>query len=229
MNLILVHYSHVKRASFAALTLLSMGCSSGGGGEDAESSDPDPMVGDGDAPAGSGGSPPASGDGDAEMGTGGSLDFEVGETAPGASLVLNEFMPSNGSIAMDTMGGAGDFIELFNVSDQAVDLGGYFISDKLDEPRRHPLPAGLVIEPGAFLLLWADNDLEEGPDHLSFKLAKEGEAVVLSAPSGEVIDSIDYVDATTDSSFARVPDGTGPWAFCTAPTPGAENDRSCAP
>jgi hypothetical protein len=157
------------------------------------------------------------------------IDFEVGETEPGAAVVINEFMPSNATIAFDEAGGAGDFIELYNVSTMPVDLGGYFISDKLDDPQRHQLPAGLIIEPASTLLLWADDDEEDGPNHLPFNLAKAGEAIVLSDPTGLVIDSIDYVDATTDSSFARFPDGTGAWAFCTAPTPAAPNDPACAP
>lgn len=217
-----------KRAS-AALFLLHLGTVGCGAesGDDAPGND-DGAVGDGDLGDGDAGDSDI-GDSDAPQGAGGTLDFEVGETAPGAQVVLNEFMPSNAMIIADMAGGAGDWIELFNLSSEAVDLGGYFISDKVDEPQRYLLPPGLVIEPASTLLLWADNDVEEGADHLPFKLAKDGEAVVLTDPTGQVVDSIDYLDATTDSSFARVPDGTGAWAFCTTPTPAAPNDPSCGP
>lgn len=210
-----------------ALTIILSGIAplacSAESGEEEPTGDGDTIVGDGDAGDGD------VGDGDAPQGTGGIIDFEVGETIDEAIVVINEFMPSNAVVATDMAGGAGDWIEIYNLSSEPVDLGGYFISDKLDEPQRHVLPAGLVIQPASTLLLWADDDEEEGPDHLPFKLAKAGEAIVLSDPTGLVVDSIDYVDATTDSSFARVPDGTGSWAFCTAPTPDAPNDASCVP
>ncbi len=227
--------SNTKLSSFLGLLLMvsasgPVGCASSSGDE--SPGDGDSVTGDGDTIAGDGDTVPGDGDGgdgDTPQGTGGVIDFEVGETLEGAVVVINEFMPSNAVVITDTAGGAGDWIELYNLSSQPVDLGGYYISDKLVDPQRHALPAGLIIQPSSTLLLWADDDEEEGPDHLPFNLSKAGEAVVLSDPAGVVLDSIDYVDATTDSSFARVPDGTGPWAFCTAPTPGAANDPSCAP
>lgn len=228
MNTTRALFFHDLRVALLTLCVASVGCSDDGSEPRAPETS-EKLPDDGDAPVGTGGMPDENGDGDAPPAAGGTLDFELGETAQGALVVINEFMPSQATVITDPMGKASDFIELFNVSDAPVDLGGYFISDKLDEPLKYRLPAGLVIEAHAPLLLWADSALEEGPEHLPFKLAKEGEAIVLCNPTGDVIDSIDYVNATTDSSFARVPDGSGPWAFCTTPTPGAENDPSCAP
>lgn len=156
-------------------------------------------------------------------------DPEMSTENLGTQIVINEFVPSNANGAADETGAKGDWIELFNLTDSAVDLAGYFISDKLDNPTKQELGGGLVIEAGGTLVLWADSDVEQGPNHLSFNLSKEGEAIVLTSPLGDVLDSIDYVNATTDSSFARVPDGVGAFGFCNFPTPDAPNDPACGP
>jgi hypothetical protein len=154
---------------------------------------------------------------------------ESGNQSLGAQIVINEFMPSNATIIQDEAGGSGDWIELYNLTEASIDLAGYFISDKLDNPTKMELGSGLNIEAGGTLLLWADSDPEQGPAHLSFNLAKDGEAIVLTSPMGDMLDSIDYANATTDSSFARVPDGVGAFGFCQSPTPNAPNDTACAP
>lgn len=189
------------------VSVFSTACRSPGADEDEDESGP-PQVSE--LPHGDGGD---SGDGDGDK--------------AGATLVINEFMPSNRTVIFDEGGGSGDWIELFNLTNEAIDLQGYFISDKLDNLTKAELPAGLVIEAGGTLLLWADGDIEQGPAHLPFNLSKDGEAIVVVSPLGEVLDSIEYQFATTDSSFARVPDGTGPFAFCPYPTPLEPNSSAC--
>ena len=106
-------------------------------------------------------------------------------------------------------------------------LAGYFISDKADEPLRHELDPSLVVPAGGVLLLWADNDPEQGPAHLSFKLKAVGEAVYLTGPSGKIIDSVEYDAAPGDEAMGRSPDGTGSLAWCAVATPGELNQSSC--
>ncbi len=144
-------------------------------------------------------------------------------------VVINEFVASNATGAVDEGGGTGDWIELYNLSDELIELDGFFVSDDADIPTKGLLSGGLVIEPRGTLLLWADSDIEQGPHHLPFNLKKDGESILLTSNMGDLLDSIDYENATTDSSFARVPDGTGDFAICATPTPDAGNDPACEP
>jgi hypothetical protein len=48
-------------------------------------------------------------------------------------------------------------------------------------------------------------------------------------PSLKLIDFVSYVAQTTDISQGRVPDGSGPYQFFTAPTPGMSNVPTTAP
>lgn len=162
-----------------------------------------------------------------DSGMGGSAPAELGVTDPDSPVVINEFMPSNSATIADEAGGTGDWIEIYNRSDTTVDLTGFFVSDNAENPTKHALPSGLEVAPGEAMILWADSDEEDGPNHLPFNLKKAGEEILISDPGGALLDSIAYQNATTDSSFARVPDGSGDFTFCVNPTPGEPNGDGC--
>ena len=145
----------------------------------------------------------------------------------GGGLVINEFMASNASTATDESGANPDWIELHNLGSSAVSLDGFYISDDLAEPDREPLDGSLSVPAGGYLILFADGDVDQGANHLSFRLAKAGEDVVLSTDGEsavEVVDSTTYGEQQTDVSMARSPDGTGDFAASDSPTPGAANE-----
>lgn len=147
-----------------------------------------------------------------------------GSEATGA-LVINE-------IAAKPLSGS-DWLELFNRSDSPLDLCNYFVTDSLDRLDHYhhlggaPPPADCapkLLEPGAYLLVFADDDAAAGPDHAPFKLGLADEAHVVST-SGEAVDSLVYLHARSDdgSSLARVPNGEGLF-WVTEPSPGEANE-----
>ena len=74
----------------------------------------------------------------------------------------------------------------------------------------------------------ADEDVEEGPAHLRFKLDKDGgEGIYLSRmleDGGlEQVDAVEFSAQAVDTSSARMPDGTGDWTDGSSPTPGSPN------
>jgi hypothetical protein len=142
---------------------------------------------------------------------------------------INEICPSNATVAFDNAGGAADWIELYNFGTTSLSLEGWFVSDHEADLFRYALPAGPEVAAGGVLLLWADDDLEQGPAHLPFKLLAAGEGVFLSTPGATLVDRIAYAGAVTDQSFARFPDGEGAFAWCTKPTPQALNGQACTP
>ena len=117
------------------------------------------------------------------------------------------------------------------------DLMGYYISNSVGRRFKDELVAGYTVPAKGVLLLFADAQPSEGSaaePHLSFKLKhkKEG-GVWLSDPNGYLIDSVEYSpipnnDAgTTWTSYARFPDGTGEFQWCTEATPKQANGASC--
>ncbi|MCD4693033.1 MAG: lamin tail domain-containing protein, partial [Calditrichales bacterium] len=121
-----------------------------------------------------------------------------------------------------------DWIEIYNPGPEAVDVGGMYISDDNTNPTVWQIPTTApdttTIQPGGFLLLWADKETGQGVLHVNLKLSSGGEDVVLSAPNGTtMIDSYTYSAQTTDVSMGRNPDGSDNWVAFDTPTPGASN------
>ncbi len=146
-------------------------------------------------------------------------------------VVINECQSVNLAGLQDGMGEFDDWVEIHNPADYPVDLAGYFLTDRLNNPIKWQFPlnqgSATVIEPQGYMLLWADEDGDQGWSHMNFKLSGQGEALVLRSPDGFTIaDSVHFGASVPDNSYARLPDGSGPFAWITDPTPGSCNDCS---
>jgi hypothetical protein len=141
------------------------------------------------------------------------------------SLRLNEVLADNDGINSDEAGEFDDWLEIVNTGSEIVDLDGLYLTDNLDNPTKWRLPA-MDLAPGAFALIWCDEDAGQGPLHASFKLSVAGEEIGLFADlaSGSLpIDTLVFGPQTTDVSLGRAIDGTGPWVLFAVPTPNASN------
>jgi hypothetical protein len=146
-------------------------------------------------------------------------------------LIINEFMASNADTLEDPCeeGEFPDWIELYNAGPIPIDLSDMYLTDQLSNPTQWPIPAGVSIGPGEYLLFWADNDADEGqgPTHTNFKLraSEDGEEVGLFDRDGTtLIDGIKFGEQVTDISYGRYPDAEDNWRFFATPTPGAANN-----
>jgi hypothetical protein len=157
------------------------------------------------------------------------LLLPVGMAAQGP-LFLNEVMASNSGLLLDDTGDAADWIEIYNGSAEPIDLSGHFLSDDLQQPQKHQLPASdaLVIPPHGHLVLWASGEPSRGPVHLGFKLDVAGEPVLLTSPAGVFLDLIATIPHYTDISYGRAGDGGSSWGYFQSPTPGAPNSDEVA-
>ncbi len=140
-------------------------------------------------------------------------------------LVINEFMADNVSTLADATGDFADWIELYNTSNQTIQLGNYYITDKLQEPNKWKLP-NLDLAPGAFQLVWASNAVARGVWHTNFALSKGGESIGLFKMHNGQLDTVDYIHfgpQNTDISYGRSYDAAPTWQVFTSPTPNASN------
>lgn len=157
-----------------------------------------------------------------------SLFFPGSASASGWTVVLNELMASNDGVAPDEQGDFDDWIELYNYGDDPVDLAGCCLSDDPAEPAKWRIPAtdpvATTIPARGYLLVWADGEPGEGVLHASFKLSASGETVALCDPQNAVIDTVTFGDQAPNTSYARIPNGEGPWRVSSVPTPGGSNE-----
>ncbi len=149
------------------------------------------------------------------------------------SLVINEVMASNGATKADPQGQFDDWIEVYNYGAAPVDVGGMWLTDDPDRPTKWQIPtvspALTTVAPQGYLLIWADEDVEEPGLHAGFKLSSDGEDVALYDGDGTtLIDGLSFPAIPRDVSYGRYPDANDGWRFFAVPTPGARNEGAYA-
>jgi len=116
-----------------------------------------------------------------------------------------------------------EWIELWNGSGLAVDLGGWTLDDaaeataaSLSTSKPYVIPAGRVIEPGGFLLFFRRQT--------GLTLNNDGDTVRLLGPDGAVLDAFTYDSSPgADVSWSRAGDGRPRWTRAYPPSPGSSN------
>jgi hypothetical protein len=146
-------------------------------------------------------------------------------------LYVNEVMAFNTSCCPDTDGDAEEFddwIEIYNAGANAIDIGGMYLSDDPANAFKNKIPASnpslTTIQPGGFLVLWADENGSQGELHLNFQLNSTGEAVGIYFIDGRAIDERTFVGQTENQTSGLLQDGGGTWGVLASPTPGASNE-----
>lgn len=144
-----------------------------------------------------------------------------------SALRLNELMADNGGVVLDpanVTGGRDDWFEIYNPTGETLNLQGLYVTDSLIDLTKHQITESLTISPGGYLVIWADDEPFQGPNHVLFKFKNEGEAVALVDTDGAtIIDSRVFGQQAKDISEGRLPDGSGDWVALSKPSPGAPN------
>lgn len=137
---------------------------------------------------------------------------------------LNEFVAQNTSGLRDENNQFEDWLELYNDSNQAVNVGGMWVTDDLTRPK-FQIPANFAIPAHGTMLIWCDEDGTQGPLHANFKLSANGEDLALFATDGmTLLDSLTFGSQVADVSGGRLFDGGAPWVTFQAPTGNARNE-----
>lgn len=156
-----------------------------------------------------------------------------------ASLGVSNWLPLPGVLIQEVLSRAaapgGDFIELLNRGDAPIDVGGWYLSDRLYDLRRYRIPAGRSVPAhGLLVLSTADfggsfrldsaNDGASANDEFS-----AGDEVILSAAetSGALTGyrtSMSFGAAEVGHSVVRLETSLGDqWVSVAQATPGAPN------
>jgi len=136
------------------------------------------------------------------------------------AVVINELLANS-------EGDESDWIELYNTTDQTIDIGGWFLSDDVTDLTKYELPAGTLLSPGGYLVLYADETF--GADGAGFALSRSGETVYLHSGGAGVLTGYseeEKFDASGPGvSLGRYRKSTGSYNFVALrePTPGAAN------
>lgn len=143
-------------------------------------------------------------------------------TAAFSQIKINEVQSSNSTTIKDPdYHDYADWIELYNTTSSSINIGGYYLTDNKDEPRKWKIPTGTTIAAKGYLLIWADDKFMDL--HTNYKLSASGEKLMLYSNTMLFQDSVTFPEMETDFSYGRTIDGIGEWAILTSATPGNKN------
>jgi hypothetical protein len=131
------------------------------------------------------------------------------EESSKSDILINELLLVNKTIAVNQNGEYDDWIELYNLSNSAKDIPGYFLSDTKYHFSKWEFPSGTSIPDNGFLNIWSDDDSAQISPHTNFKHSSQGEKVLLSNLIGNLLDKEIFRCQTHEISFFRNPNVTG--------------------
>ncbi|MBI9069657.1 MAG: CotH kinase family protein [Salinivirgaceae bacterium] len=150
-----------------------------------------------------------------------------------SQIIINEYSCANLRVIQDNFGKTEDWIELYNTSDNSVDVAGFYLSDKTSKPKKWQIPhaTGSTIAAHGYLVFWCSkrDTAFDGHFHTNFSLKQtkeKKESIVLSSPSGELINNFEIQIHHTEHSIGRTTDGSQTWAAFKNPTLGESNNNS---
>lgn len=139
-------------------------------------------------------------------------------------------MSAANSVSVDDYYKKSDWLELYNTTDQDIDLTGYYLSDNVDNPTKYCIEAssldGANILPAhGHRIVWCTKQQRKGKEiHANFKLGNDDDAyVILSSPDQSWGDTLTYRIMNGDESCGRYPDGTENVFLMQLPTISASN------
>lgn len=141
-------------------------------------------------------------------------------------VIINEYMTSNTFTVYDCESDYGDWVELFNTGSQAVDLGGYGLTDNDENPFKYVFPDGASIEAGQYLLVWCDGKNktdESGAFHTNFSLGREDAVISLYRPENLLACTIAVIPNMPDNISCGLAEGESEPKLFARPTPGRKN------
>lgn len=127
--------------------------------------------------------------------------------------VINEVMVVNETNFVDDFGQRNGWIEIYNNTAKTQDLGGRYLTNDRNNPKKYPIPRGDVltsIKPHQHALFWADNEPFNGTFHLNFQLdsTKENYIALYENDGKTLLDEIVIpAGMLADQTYGYVQDG----------------------
>ena len=137
-------------------------------------------------------------------------------------IIISEFQASNSSTICDEWGDYDDWIELFNPTDDSVNIEGLVLKNNIHV---WGIPTGdtsTLLSPGSYFLIWADHEESEGIFHANFRLSAGEDLIICETDSITIIDSIGIPALSEDVSYGICPDGS--WKIFNTPSPLEQNN-----
>lgn len=127
---------------------------------------------------------------------------------------INEISSAN-DIYINDYRKKSDWIELYNTTDEPIDLSGIYLSDNPSKPHKYQISiqnsqsSKLIIPPHGYSIVWCDDKEPISQLHAGFKLENVDDAYIsIHAADDSWSDSLWYQAQGRWQSYGRYPDGT---------------------
>jgi hypothetical protein len=109
------------------------------------------------------------------------------------------------------------WVELQNLSATVADVGGWFLTDNFDKPKKFRIPSETLIPPGGFHVFTGD-DFRSPAALTPFSLSPQGEQIYLFSGDSNTnltgyVHGFNYGDQNTNVAFGRYVNGVGEELF----------------
>lgn len=142
-----------------------------------------------------------------------------------SQVVINEYSAANVSQHTDGFGVYEDWFELYNTTASPIDLTGWYLSDKPNNPLKFIIPSGTIPANG-YMMVYCSGRAQtaSGVIHTNFKLTQtQPESILISNASGTLIDEVQMIPCQSNHSRGRTTNGATTWSLFTTPTQNAAN------
>ncbi len=154
-------------------------------------------------------------------------DTDIDDDTWYTDICINEICASNDTCLADVNGNFYDWIELYNMSDEEIDLTGYGVSKKESKPYQLTIPEGVTLGAGEYLVIFCNKNEEagfhDGALYAPFNIGADGETLTLVDADGALLDTCSFYALKTDDTYGHYPDGDGSYSILT-PTPSTTNN-----
>lgn len=144
---------------------------------------------------------------------------------------INE-ISANNTIYVNDYFKKSDWIELYNTTEDSIDVSGMYLSDDQTSPHKYQIQSlssikgscNTKIPPHGYLVVWADQLSSIDQIHSGFGLRNsDKEMVMISASDDSWHDTMIYSSHQSSHSFGRYPDGSDTTYLLNVPTIGKKN------
>ena len=130
----------------------------------------------------------------------GGTPIRINEVSAGNDININEYFKKR------------DWLELYNTTDDDIDLAGMYLSDKRKNPQKYQIEApdgvSTIIPAHGTRIVWCDGEAALSQLHAPFKLDNaDGSVVSIQAEDGTWADKVTYLAQERWQTYGRYPDG----------------------
>lgn len=134
-------------------------------------------------------------------------------------LEITEYMTSNKNINYLPNGSYYDWVEIYNSTDNDLDLSNIYISDNTNNLNKFRLPKVTIKKKSYLVIYLTGGECVENYVCANFKLSDKDDKIILSN-NGKIIAEANIVSLPDNVSYGTK---DGKWQYFLSPTPGFEN------